>query len=316
MMAIIRNINKSPYTGNGVPWWIKETLKSAGWTVWRSGDGTGGNHQSGDIFSSYGNGSDISPATGILGYSGCWFVMEAPNGRQTAFWRSSTFGNSHDDEWAVYYSPGGLYTGGDENDCPTATDEMILFGTRPPGAPIFQVGSSANLVHVVADSDPINGEYKYCAIELIPTNSTSAVLFWDPLNEIAPTDGHPLIVGVVNGAFNVGTMANESGDRKIKIVADAGGANILTDAYYGYFRAGGQTHIQRALVSVYDNKERPMFSPGYAGGGGGWVGVSSWFEQAAVNRGYPSRDDTEAHLYLNDFLIKNFWDGSTAPLVV
>lgn len=315
-MAIFRAYNKLHDSGNTVPWYIKYALKMTGWSVVMSGDGQGGEMKLYDIFTDWDRGSDVLPGTGILGYSGCWFVIEAPNGRQLAFWRSSTFGNAHDDEWSVYYSPGGLYVGGDEDTCPTATDEMILFGSRPPGAPIFQVGGSTNLVHVVADSTPVNGEYRFCAVELIPSNVTSAVLFWDPLLETAPGDGHPFVAGVINGSLSLGPMANESGDRKLKLIADVGGSDAPVDGYYGYYRAGGQTHLQRALISAYDSKERPMPSAVYGTSPGGWLGMSSLFEQAAVNRGYPSRDDTELHLYLNDFLIKNFWDGATIPVVV
>ena len=60
-----------------VVWRLTRVLKSAGWTVTQSGDGT-----------SYGA-SDYWTTYAGLGTS-AWIVLTGPGGRQLCFWRSTT----------------------------------------------------------------------------------------------------------------------------------------------------------------------------------------------------------------------------------
>jgi hypothetical protein len=45
-----RNLNKTGFGGNYCMWWLKETMKAAGWTVKASGSGLNGVYATSDVF--------------------------------------------------------------------------------------------------------------------------------------------------------------------------------------------------------------------------------------------------------------------------
>lgn len=309
-MTIIKNLNKLCAGGNGVPWWIKETLKAAGWTMPMCGTGSGGVYYNDgtDPFVGFNRGSLAGPTD--LGRANCWYVLEAPNGRQFLFLRSPTGTDIWDANWSNHYSPGGLYTGGSASVIPTASDQIWLWGGSPAVNALFIGGAANNITHVVADSTPKNGEYSWFAIEIVATNTTNAFLGWDAFSDIPFGITHPFCTLVRKGELTAIILANESGPNGTIYVKDEGGPGHLDCSVgYGYNMAYGQKHHQISQVNYASGSEYPMIMPVYASNSVGFVGVSDRLHQAGVARGYPDTDTSKLHLYVDEVVLKDFWDG-------
>ncbi len=90
-----------------------------GWTIPRSSDGTTG-----------GAGDNIADFNDLTNWSNgpanvSWFVLQDPAGvKEYLFYRF----DASDNNWGILYSPAAGFTGGDEDDYATATDQVAYFG--------------------------------------------------------------------------------------------------------------------------------------------------------------------------------------------
>lgn len=140
-MAMIFNdgvgssLNQTPATGAVAMFLLKRLLKQAGWTVPRSSDGSTYN-SSGDQIS-----SGSSGANG-MDNAKAWFVIQQPgSSRSFCIQRNSVTGADSSKSWRIKYSKGAGFTSGSPGilQTPSATDEVILFGSGTDASPTYGV---------------------------------------------------------------------------------------------------------------------------------------------------------------------------------
>jgi len=168
-MAYIFDHNLSPSTGSIVVYRLKQLLKTAGWTVMSSSDGTTYN-SSGDQITSGSSGS------GGYGNNSAWFRIRMPlmDGvtREFIFQR----GLGTDTSLRMKYSYSAGFTGGSPSatQTPSATDEQYVTGGGTDAAPSFAALFAANgtyKANIIA-----GGENEgYVFVVLTPANSNTTV---------------------------------------------------------------------------------------------------------------------------------------------
>jgi hypothetical protein len=205
-MAYSYTTNQTPATCAVAIYNLKTLLKSVGWTIPRSSDGTSYNASADQISSgaSGANGMDNAKA---------WFVITDPaNTRQFCFQRQTSVGVNTSYLWRVKYSKGAGFTGGSPaaTVTPSATDEQILLGSGTDASPgfaaFFGTTADAGLRHnLVADS--ANG-YGFASFAWVNTSGipTHGLIF-DPM--IAPptadTDPYAIYInGIISSSANGG----------------------------------------------------------------------------------------------------------------
>lgn len=199
----------APATGAVAMYELKERLKTAGWTVLSSSDGTTYN-SSGDQISSGGSG-----ANGFANNS-AWIRLQSPSGAgapQLTLQRGTT-----NLPWRIKYSMSAGFSDGSPGATrtPSATDEAILWGSgtdaSPTTAALFSTDNTYRW-NVGADSSAPYGWWSG-AFPLGGGDPISALVF-DPLTQTAPTDAHSYaIYGAYSGSggspFASGSMATEN----------------------------------------------------------------------------------------------------------
>lgn len=154
-----------------------------GWTVIKSSNGVEINIDQ-DNIASY---TDLKQYS--AGVSQSWFVIEAPGGGpQFMFARYDTATYN----WRCYYSPGGLYTGGDKGNTPNASDAVNYGWNRI----VYDYQSTA---HFGADDASPFGFFVHSH-----ANGNFAQLqgmwAWIPLDSVqtGDTDPYVMIIGDIN----------------------------------------------------------------------------------------------------------------------
>lgn len=328
-MAFYRNLNKLHDTGHAVVWWLFKTLLQAGWTHRRSGSGTGGyfSDTTTPVFRTTHN-PPTSPAfarcllvtTGVgigdemLGMELCWFVLRAPTGtREIIFARHSTHADNRDGYWFIGVSPGGLYTGGSATVSATATDELAVYNSRSIANGIFASGLVANLVHVMANSTPLNGEYAFAVLEFTTPNAFKSFLWADPLDDLATASSNHIVFGVQTAA--IGNMAPTILSRTT--ASPAGCKMHATDMSVQnatYCVPYGATLLWDSLGDQdEDLYDRPIQMPVALTAINGYKGISTLLFCGSAARTYPDTAEGGLHLYINNTVIKNMWDTVTIP---
>jgi len=118
----------NPATGSAAIFRLKTALKTAGWTVTKSSDGTTYNA----------TGDQITLATsgaGGMANNSAWFIVSSPSvtyPRQIAIQRGTT-----NLDWKVKYSANSGFGTGTSTQMPAAADEVILFGGGTNASPTF-----------------------------------------------------------------------------------------------------------------------------------------------------------------------------------
>ncbi len=326
-MTVQRTLNQGAYGGNGATWHLSELLiDSCSWVVSMSGSGNGNLFSSdGDVFSR----TSANPVIGSQaissdhwGHGGCWMVLEDLNSRQVLLKRHATDGNTYDARWAVGYSKGGNFVGGSDVLAPTASDEEWIFTAAGSPAVLFSTGTTASLLQILADdAESEGGEYGFCLVEYVATNTANAVLVMDNIQEAATGDPHPLAFYCSTAGQSLlgSNLYNTAATNKPKAWVDVGGGSEQwDDAYYCWSGYGtpSQTNTQLfpggAGVSKYDSYERGPFIPITGASVGGFLGYSRWFYWAGVERGYPNTGGTLVTVYTEEVSIRG-WDGVTVP---
>lgn len=134
-MAYTYDVNKVPANGAVAMYRLKTLLKSVGWTVTASSDGTTLN-ASGDQITHDGTGA------GGMRNLRAWFVIQQPGAlpRQFCFQRSSDAVGTNSGNWRIKYSAGpstGFVTGATATQVPSATDEQVIMGAGTDASPTF-----------------------------------------------------------------------------------------------------------------------------------------------------------------------------------
>lgn len=138
---------------------LKEKLKTAGWSVVGSGDGTGGNFSAvADILTTWSDGIADGVPFSITNRR-AWWRLQAPDGRELMFQHSDF--NVATDYIAVAYSRAAGFVGtGDgavaANVAPTATDSCVVMGESRPSLNL--AGDSISGAAVITRVDYLIGD--------------------------------------------------------------------------------------------------------------------------------------------------------------
>lgn len=130
-MAFVFDTNNTPATGAEVLYLLKELLKTAGWTVPRSSDGSTYN-SSGDQITTAASGA------GGMANNSAWFVLQAPAAVAGSTRRFLFQRGTNNRDWLCYYATT-AFTGGTPSatERSTAADEEAVNGGGTPAAPTF-----------------------------------------------------------------------------------------------------------------------------------------------------------------------------------
>ena len=172
-------------------YYLKQTLKQAGWTVTRSSDGITFN-SSGDQITGYGTGA------GGMNNASAWFVVRAPGAvagstRQFLFQRPSSNANCI----SMWYSQSAGFTGGGISTAPTATDsQQILNVTGFSSAATYRYS-------IAADNAAPYGFYMFNFTST--TGTPTGIIAVDPLvdgtYESSDVDPYVIYAPSNNGAY-------------------------------------------------------------------------------------------------------------------
>ena len=231
----------TPLTGAEAIFNLKQLLKTAGWTVQSSSDGTTYN-ASDDQITVSGSGA------GGMANNNAWFRIRSPDGvgsQEFIFQRGT--GNQ---SWRIKRSRTAGFTGGSPGatQTPSATDQTILLGSGTDASPVF--------IHFFT---PDGGSYRWnvCADNAAPFGfwagsfangvaTTQAALVLDPLAFTQPTDAdqYAIYVGSNASSFFYSTLGATTGTTANRmtsqIISTSPGSSY---AEYAAFRALDSTNL-------------------------------------------------------------------------
>lgn len=314
-MAKVYSVNTTPATGSATMFDIKETLKSAGWTVSSSSDGTTYN-ASGDQITHAGSGA------GGMANSRAWFRIQDPGGRREYCIQKSTSDNI---AWRIKYSASQRFVAGspDATVTPSASDEGILLGAGSDASPTFaSLFSTDNSYksHIVAMNVAEGNVYSFWWFSSVNGTGT-----------LAP--------GFFCEALDVNASSSVDEDRCVTVAAVGSVWNSFSnDGYapYGWYRynlSGAAFGRHSALVpygaayfgnegtDAYEGKDT-LLPPLWAKTNLGVKGASKFmmYSSAGASRAYPDTVNlaTDAYVYMqvyasNCALIP--WPEGVTPLV-
>jgi hypothetical protein len=304
-MSVTWSLNLSPATGSEAMFNIKTALKAAGWTVPRSGSGSGGSTTTSDLITSAGTG------VGGMANTSCWFVIQAPaGGRQFCIQRGGST------TWWIQYSFSAGFTGGSPSATvvPTATDAVNVLATSSTGVTLFSTDNTYRQNIMVDGSSP----YGFYSVAWAAGGGVVSHLFMmDPVTS-TPSDADPYVFiasgkGSVtqlfpvanssfgaNNAFMRTDLTNSSGGTLSgylkKGLAGEGFASLSVMAYHGGNAGSSSLHIPGNLGNNPNNTNDDQFPVVYArnvntvGGGTansnptGYKGVSTLLRWLGTNR--------------------------------
>jgi hypothetical protein len=329
---------------------LKTVLKSAGWTVPESSDGTTYN-ASGDQI------SHASSGAGGMENNYAWFVIRDPgSSHEWCFQRGTT-----NLVWRVKMSSLDKFSGGspDNNTVSSATDEQIMFGGGTDASPTFSTlffTDNAYRFHVIAQDTAVGTEapiYGFCAFSTkVGTGIPTTFIFQEPMaldtfpelssgTRASPVlgDPDPAIYGCsysssgVNflAAGNAGTYSwnssNTSGNtpkawRKMNYDGEAFLGFASANFYCGNYTSG---KVAPGSVSIGAGSDpcsgQEIMLPliiGRTVRGTTYTGLKGFCENMklrTVYKNYPNVVDltTDAKVYVQDLVLP--WENNTIPKV-
>jgi len=334
-MSKITSVNNANVQGAEAIYILKATLKTAGWTVPRSSDGTTYN-ATGDEITQSGSGANG------MNNSRAWFVVQSPNGEhQWCFQRETDDTN----EWRVKVSALDGFTGGapSATQVPSATDEQILHGSGTDASPTMEDLFTAAAVrfHVIAENAAVG-----TAVPIYP--------FW----AFATNGSGQVVNGIMQEAMDPNTFPElSSGTRAAPVTGDPDPCiymchySLSNDAWiHSTWRNANHVSAWYRMNYVDESYEFMDFAhllfandqgtppdagygfgsnpydgsdqgfPLFCGRGSGISnpGKKGWLNHLktkATTRNYPDTVNLSsgAKVYLDDFLVP--WEDGTAPLI-
>lgn len=196
--------NQFPATPGEAIWMLKEALVAAGWSVARSGTGSGG------VYSAAGDAhAPGGPYAGTLDLADAWFELRQPSGaspRRSFLFKLVTANGS---DWRIRYSSNGTgFTGGSPSATalPTATDAQAL--TNDPAGttsllyvPTGGSGPGIGAVDIIAGDTTEEFSFFFGCRSGIDYNNYSfpgyeTVICLDVLTQAQGADADPAVVGI------------------------------------------------------------------------------------------------------------------------
>lgn len=316
-MAWTFNVNNTTITGSQAIYELKQTLKSAGWTVPRSSDGTTYN-TSGDQIT-----SGSSGANGMAN-NNAWFVIKSPSvdGYQREFCIQRMTANTI---WRIKYAVNSTFSGGSPSATrvPSATDEATVHGSgtdaSPTGAGLFGTDSSYRYHFIAGGSEESYSFYSFA----YPSGggSSNHTFMFDrcAINTFAPEDADPFVIYSNNTSSLISTLANLY-TCKCWYKKDLTGQVFQNIAVSDYVNSGGSSlYVGLLGTNAWNGRDDglPIFYGRNVASGGtpGFKGISRhlYLRCAARSTGDTiSVVTTRDKIYLDHLIIP--WNG-TSPLV-
>ena len=267
----------NPNNAGEVIWYLKQTLKQAGWTVISSGDGTAGSSSgtnfssSGDIFTSI---SSVKTGSGGMSNAGAWFVIKQPASTRNSQRQIMFKVGASASAWYVYYSYTSGFTGSITTGAttPTASDSVTILSGGAVFASGFATGSNSNTYRVNISADNAAPYGFWCTWFPYGTTGTTVTgtFIMDPLLDgtydsndadpyvfYFPTNGASVPTGVLTGntGYGVGVEAAGAALSYYKDKAGTFTAALVTTP--GLYPVSGGTVAVPAgiLINVYSNKD-------------------------------------------------------------
>jgi hypothetical protein len=343
-MSKYSSVNNRGSNGAEAIFELKTVLKSAGWTVQKSSDGSTYN-ASGDQI------SHASSGAGGMENSSAWFVIRDPgDSHEWCFQRGTT-----NLVWRVKISPLDQFTGGspDATTVPSATDEQEVHGSGTDASPTFAtlfLGDGTFFWHVIAQSTavgttvPVYGFWSFSTTQV--TGADYTLICQDPLDPDSlvdlqgtranPTLGDPdpvvyicgyspNIAHVYTGSGSFGTVVTSGfAYQRYNYDDEEWTDDMMISFVIGYYSSvrhfaapanteglGTNPHNGKDdLMPVVYAKPITLCSTGI-----GLKGVSKYLRQRAIYKHYPSVINlaTDAKVYLGDLVFP--WEDNTLPLL-
>ena len=199
-MAFTFNVNGSaPATFAACIFALKEQLKTAGWTVTSSSDGTTFNG-SGDQISSSGTGA------GGMDRGNAWFAIQMPGGTRAFAIQLTQVGSGVNGHWRVRYSPSVGFSGGSASVMASASDQVTLLNS----AGWTNSSDGSVRVEIGCDNASPYGFYMFLENNGAGTVREDGCLIFEPLVGTVTGDVDPYVV-ILNKAGSAGFDVGTSG---------------------------------------------------------------------------------------------------------
>lgn len=291
---------------------LKEHLKTNGWTVKSSSDGTTYN-SSGDQISSSGTGANG------MNNTRAWFRIQCPaiSGitRELTFQISAAGGAS----WRIKYSYSTGFTGGSPaaTVTPSATDEGIILGGGTDASPSFAAAHSgaASNTHFAA-GDSSEGYSFYAASYASGTNN--GMIHMDMVSEATTGDVDPYVFAAATSGSGATVIQSTDGTSVRRCWFKKGLTNNAFQIVAGVPYSDGTRADSAMGVNPYTGNDdlldfyyvRRNSSGGNYQGPGGYKGKSHLFQLKG-----PSRTNGDTYGASKDKVVLGEivapWDGST-----
>jgi hypothetical protein len=323
-MAKVWTPNTTPASSAESIYNLKQLLKTAGWTVPKSSDGTTFN-SSGDQITTGASGA------GGMANSRAWFRIQDPGGgREFCFQRGSS-GNT---TWWIKYSKSAKFTGGaaDATNMPTATDEKNLVGTATTGTTAFSGTEGAMRYNSMADNAAPYSWWSYAFSN--GGSTTRHFMFMEGMQtgSFDPGDTDPVVLGIYTaGSAMVSTNPIIGWTASDGTVGAVGNNFAWINGTYagcgGIYYVGSAGGVSKVLipgglpVNPYTSKDE-VFPSHFARSVSvvaptGWKGVGANIRYIGTSRALSG--DTLTVTTTRDFLVieGSFavpWDGSVVTV--
>lgn len=311
-------INLGPYKGGSLPMFhLKELLKSVGWTVVQSSDGTTYNG-SGDQITSADSGSNG------MNNNSAWYRIQDPAVlREYVFQRGT-----NDASWKGIYSASDKFTAtvGNATTVPTANDEQGIFKAVKTNQTIFST-SAAYRYHIAVQDAAHNGVYAWwmIGVNFVDATPETTCIFCDAMDaSYGSGDNDPSVhFGNSDGPI-VSTLTSTS--------VATNGASLRGWMRYGevdeewagltstyYIAASFNLAPYFPLVNPHNDRyvllPLPMFRHSSTGSLVGFKGVSRYirWNPSIYSFSYPAvlSDASDGHLVHGDLAFPGFPSGVT-----
>lgn len=327
-MAKMTSVNVSCDSGTGpgaaIMFEIKRFLKTVGWTIPSSSDGTTYNASADQI---------TSAASGAAGMDNAlaWFRMRDPGG--TREWTIQRATSSSEQNWRIKYSAVSKFSGGSPSatQTPSAADEAIIWGSgtdaSPTMATMFPSGSDPTYVHCVAYTNATNTVYPFFILGTDVGAGTGRFFWCHDAIVGGPSADADKSVQIITGNGTMPTLANLT--TTTGNICSAWYKHGLAGANYGETPACKYTQTSDmypdgSAVNPYtgDDDGLPLLFgrnvSNYASTAGvkGWALNLRWCGIAA--RVYPDTaglSTADAYAYVATGILMMPWEQNTAPAV-
>jgi hypothetical protein len=237
-MAWAFSLSNLPATGGEAIWLLKEFLVAQGWSVARSGSGSGGAfNAAGDVHAPGG------PYAGTLDLANAWFEIRQPVAasprRSILFQTPNTNGHT----WRTWYSSDGTgFTGGTPSATArgTAADEQGITNT-PTGTTQWLPANASYRLDMIG-GDSAEGFSFFFGCRRSDESSYAAVYSLDVLSDADAADVDPAIIGTT---FQSGTNFAEAGN----VQHTATTASQTAGCQRGWYKKG----LAGATFAVFPN---------------------------------------------------------------